>query len=147
MNNNNSDDFLGKTNPQIEVDPVTGKITIKDTKQQTGSQTSQGNKNDKKSQQSRKKLIEPHHSPDDARIEEEKEKKLTFIQSLSQKLSGNNRNSTKNLEAAQNIGNRLNKLGVKFLGHLSTARINDIPSQPALNTKVTGKDADKDKGI
>ncbi len=147
MNNNNSDDFLGKTNPQIEVDPVTGKITIKDNNQQTGDQTAQDNKNDKNSQQNRKKLIEPHHSPDDARIEEEKEKKLTFIQSLSQKLTGNSKNSTKNLEAAQNIGNKLNKLGVKFLGHLSTARINDISSQPALNTKVTGKDAEKDRNI
>lgn len=144
-NNNNDEDVKGKKSPTIEVDPITGKITVKETEQESGADVS-GNKD---AQQSRKKMIEPHHSPDDPEIEEEKEKKKNIFLNLSQRILGNqSRNINKrNLDIAQNIGERMNKLGIKFLGHLSVGRTNQLsPNTPNTGQNI-GKDKDNEREI
>lgn len=146
MNNdqNNDEDIKGKKPPQIEIDPVTGKITVK-TEQDNEAAIS----DNKESQQSRKKMIEPHHSPDDQEIAEEKEKKKNIFLNLSQRILGNqSRNmNKKNLDVAQNIGERMNKMGIKFLGHLSVSKTNQLsPNTPNTGQNI-GKDKDNDRNI
>ncbi len=137
-NNNNDEDIRGKKSPEIEVDPITGKITVKETDEQDASISS-----NKDSQQSRKKMIEPHHAPDEPALEEKEKRKNIFL-NLSQRILGNqSRNiNKKNLDVAQNIGERMNKMGIKFMGHISASK----SSQLSPETPLTGKTQTPDKG-
>ncbi|MDX1949813.1 MAG: hypothetical protein SFT90_04865 [Rickettsiales bacterium] len=147
-NNNNDDDFKGKKSPEIEVDPVTGKITIKQSNNSSDVEANAEIGDDKKSnsQQSRKKMIEPHHSPDDKAIEAQSEldKKLQFLHAMSQRLS-NARPNNKDVYVTKNIGDKLQKIGVKFLGHIAASRMNNVSPSIQVGSKSNDKDIDLER--
>ncbi len=148
--NNNDDNFRGKKSPEIEVDPITGKITIKEANQATSnnieSQSLADDEKQSNSEQSRKKMIEPHHSPDDKAIEAEKEKdkRLQFLHAMSQRLN-NSRPNNKDVYVTKNIGDKLQKIGVKFLGHIAASRLSNVTPSVQVNNKQNDKDIELDR--